>query len=85
MGPVIENKIRKNLRLTPDAKVFFKKYIFNSLNKISCLGNVFLLQSFPRYIEPPVTPVLYFRVFNLTNEEAFLAGRTKNLHFQTLL
>ncbi len=52
---------------------------------MSFLGNVFLFQSYPRYIEPPVTPVLYFRVFNLTNEEAFLAGKTKTHHLETFL
>ncbi len=51
MGPVIEKKIRHNLRLTPDSKAF------------------------PGYVEPPVTPMLFFRVFNLTNERAFVEGK----------
>jgi len=42
-----------------------------------------ILQNFPikegtpiyaGWLEPPVTPVVQFRVFNLTNKESFLAG-----------
>ena len=29
---------------------------------------------FDRWKDPPVTPILYVRIFNLTNEEAFLSG-----------
>jgi hypothetical protein len=28
-----------------------------------------------RWKDPPVSPILYVRIFNLTNEEAFLTGK----------
>ncbi len=31
-------------------------------------------EAFNKWKEPPVTPVLFYYVFNLTNEEEFLAG-----------
>jgi len=34
-------------------------------------------RALPSWIDPPVNPTLFFYVFNLTNEEAFLAGREK--------
>ena len=30
---------------------------------------------FTAWKTPPVSPVMYFRAFNLTNEDAFLRGR----------
>ena len=41
------------------------------------LGVLPLREGSPVYYNwktPPVTPVLYFRVFNLTNEKNFLSG-----------
>ena len=32
---------------------------------------------FANWKTPPVSPVMYFRAFNLTNEEAFLRGNSK--------
>ena len=32
---------------------------------------------FANWKTPPVSPVMYFRAFNLTNEEAFLRGKEK--------
>ena len=32
---------------------------------------------FANWKTPPVSPVMYFRAFNLTNEEAFLRGEEK--------
>jgi hypothetical protein len=30
---------------------------------------------FSRWKDPPVSPILFVRIFNLTNEEAFLRGK----------
>ena len=39
---------------------------------------------FNRWKDPPVTPILYVRIFNLTNEDAFMTGSWRHAMTQNL-
>ena len=40
---------------------------------------------FANWKTPPVSPVMYFRAFNLTNEEAFLRGKEVHLSKESII
>ena len=56
---------------------FYSVFLIKPFVETQILANLVLRNGseiFDRWKDPPVTPILYVRIFNLTNANAFLSG-----------
>ena len=61
--------------------VIFSAFFMKPLVEEKILENLPLRpgsQTFQLWKEPPVTPVLFLRIFNLTNKDAFMQGTSQS-------